>query len=203
TVASIAALGTLFSVVLRRGRDAILMTYLCMFGYFVGWGFHFAIPPDWLTSPSGTGSSTLQDVLDIYNSGNIIEAIRSIGYFGNLQAVDMEEALPKALRGYLLFHGILALVCISWAVLRLRAIALKETYGRARRARLSVRWFGRPNVGARPMVWKEVYAEPGLRLHWFGKIVIVLLLLASFYPAVGYLYDHFVGVWEWRWVAPA
>jgi ABC-type transport system involved in multi-copper enzyme maturation permease subunit len=196
TVASIAALGTLFSVVLRRGRDAILMTYLCIFGYFVGWGFHFAIPPEWLTSPSGTGSSTFQDVLDIYNAGNIIEAIRSIGYLDNMQGVDIDEALPTALRGYLLFHGILAVVCISWAVLRLRAIALKETYGRARRARLSVRWFGRPNVGARPMVWKEVHAEPGLRLHWFGRIIIVLLVLGSFVPAV-YILDYASVGWGW------
>lgn len=184
TVASVACLGTLFSVLVRRGRDAILLTYLCIFGYFVSWGVQFAIPISWRSFPSVSSPVTLQNVLDWYNAGNILYVTTSIGYLGRRSGVTLSDALPAALTGYLIFHVSLALVCAGWAVLRLRAVALKETYGKARKLRLGVRLFGRPAVGEKPMVWKEVFAEPGLRLHWLGRIVVLLLVLSSFVPVI-------------------
>jgi ABC-type Na+ efflux pump permease subunit len=34
------------------------------------------------------------------------------------------------------------------------------------------------------MVWKEVFAEPRLRLNWFGRIILILLIAASFLPPI-------------------
>jgi ABC-type transport system involved in multi-copper enzyme maturation permease subunit len=34
------------------------------------------------------------------------------------------------------------------------------------------------------MIWKEVFADPGLRVPWLGKLIVVLLVLASFVPVV-------------------
>jgi ABC-type transport system involved in multi-copper enzyme maturation permease subunit len=195
TMASLAGLSTLFSVLLRRGRDAILMTYLCIVAYFTGWGMQNAIPSAWLSGSTASSGFTLTDFLDWYNAGNILVAVRSVGYFRSNVGGD---ALWQVLRGYLLFHSLLALACILWAVLRLRAVALKETYGRTQRLRLAVRWFGRPKVGLNPMVWKEVHAEPGLRIHWFGRIIIVLLVLGSFVPVIYFLDDYFNDMRGWR-----
>src|SRR5262249_16952390 len=64
TVASLACLGMFFSVLVRRGRDAILLTYLCAFAYFVSWGFQRAIPASWYTFPSANSAVTLHDVLE-------------------------------------------------------------------------------------------------------------------------------------------
>jgi ABC-type transport system involved in multi-copper enzyme maturation permease subunit len=39
-------------------------------------------------------------------------------------------------------------------------------------------------MGILPMVWKEVYIEPGFRLNWLGKAVLALLVVVSLIPAV-------------------
>ena len=41
------------------------------------------------------------------------------------------------------------------------------------------------------MVWKETVAEGGLRLHWIGWLIVVILVLLSFLPAVYILADYF------------
>jgi ABC-type transport system involved in multi-copper enzyme maturation permease subunit len=48
------------------------------------------------------------------------------------------------------------------------------------------------------MVWKEVYAEPGLRLHWIGRIIVFLLVVGSFVPVIYFLDDYFNYVSGWR-----
>jgi ABC-type transport system involved in multi-copper enzyme maturation permease subunit len=190
TVASLACLGTLFSVLVRKARDAILLTYLGVVAYFIGYILTLvasSLSSTWTTFPSfGTWQSpvTLGDLADWYNAGNIIDAIFvRLNYFSGRTGATVSDALPGVLRSYLVFHCALALFCAVWAVLRLRAVALREAYGRSQRARLGVRVMGRPSVGNQPIVWKEVYAEPGLRLHWFGRVLVILLIGASFLPA--------------------
>src|SRR5262249_4938330 len=131
TVASLACLGMLFSVLVRKSRDAILLTYLCVVGYLVGSAVFAAIPLAWRSLPSVSSPVTLQDILDWYNAGNIFHAISSIGYLYGRAGTTVSDALPAALRDYLIFHGVVALTCIVWAVARLRAVALKESYGKA------------------------------------------------------------------------
>src|SRR5262249_5092852 len=104
TVASLACLGMFFSVLVRRGRDAILLTYLCAFAYFVSWGFQRAIPASWYTFPSANSAVTLHDVLEWYNAGNILHAIQSLGYLSFRPGGSVSDALPAVLRGYLIFH---------------------------------------------------------------------------------------------------
>src|SRR5262249_4016973 len=59
---------------------------------------------------------------------------------------------------------------------------LREQEGRPkRRIDLALRVRKRPRLGAwPPMVWKELFAEPGFRLNAFGRIVVGVLVLASF-----------------------
>jgi ABC-type transport system involved in multi-copper enzyme maturation permease subunit len=74
-----------------------------------------------------------------------------------------------------------AAVCVVSAVRRLRKQALKET-GTARSAQRRAQQ--RPPIGERPMVWKEVYVEAHTRTGWFHRAVIIVLVIASFVPAV-------------------
>src|SRR5262249_39086416 len=66
-----------------------------------------------------------------------------------------------------------------------------ETYATAARLPFLTRLFGRPRVGRSPMIWKEVFAEPGLRFGWIGRIVTLLLILASLVPLVFILYTFY------------
>src|SRR5438270_103244 len=39
------------------------------------------------------------------------------------------------------------------------------------------------------MVWKELFAEPGLRFNWLGRAVIAMLVFLSFVPVFFILYN--------------
>lgn len=195
TVANLACLSILFSVLVRKGRDAILLAYLSIVAYFIVYSLikaGFAIFPSLQLFPSTDSWQspvTLNDAADWFNAGNIIEAVFvRLDFVGFRRGSAINDALPVVLRDYVLFHGILALICVTWAVLRLRAIALKEAYSKPRVVSLGVRLIGRPDIGTQPMIWKEVFAEPGLRLHWFGRILVVLLITVSFLPLGFILY---------------
>src|SRR5258707_15723505 len=57
--------------------------------------------------------------------------------------------------------------------------------------------FRRPALGQQPMVWKEVFAAPGLYWNWLIRVVLGLLVLASFVPAaiiLGYFFAELLGV---------
>jgi ABC-type Na+ efflux pump permease subunit len=188
TMMSLAAVSILFSVVVRKSRDAIILAYLSVFAYFTLWVLTLLIPAAWLTFPSvGSWNSpvTLGDLVHWYNAGNILEAVfNRLGFARSRGASTLNEVLPGVLTDYVVFHAVIVLICASWAVLRLRAIALKETYGKQQKSTIAVRLLGRPAVGRRPMIWKELFAEPGLRFHWLGKVFVVVLVIASLLPAV-------------------
>src|SRR4029077_2114004 len=100
---------------------------------------------------------------------------------------------------YAVFHLVVTAVCVTWAVARLRAVALAQAgepaTGEAVRGRL---WL-RPPVGRRPMVWKEVFAEPALRFGRAGRIGVWVFVLLSFVPAVVILVEPLQGApGTWR-----
>jgi hypothetical protein len=105
----------------------------------------------------------------------------------------LDAVLPAHLATYALFHGAIALLAPLWAVLRLRLIAVKETGEPARRKVPLLRLGRRPRLGKYPMIWKEVFADRGLRMHWLGQLVVVLLVLASFVPVVVIAYQFLDG----------
>src|SRR5207253_900384 len=39
-------------------------------------------------------------------------------------------------------------------------------------------------LGRQPMLWKEVFAEPGLAFSWFGRAIVAVIIAVSFAPAV-------------------
>src|SRR5262249_18306175 len=81
--------------------------------------------------------------------------------------------------------------CSSWAVIRLRALALKQSYGKVQRLEWRTRFWGRPAIGNQPMLWKEIFIESGLRLNALGRIFVSVLVSASFIPVV-FIFDEFL-----------
>src|SRR5262249_17489514 len=186
----------------------ILLTYLCIVAYFIAYILLYILMKatsfmawswqNWPSTDSWQSPVTLGDLANWFNAGNIIEAVFvRLDYIGFGRGSAINDALPDVVRDYVIFHGVVARIGVGWAVLRLRAIALKEAYSKPHQARLGVRLIGRPEVGTRPMIWKEVFAEPGLRLHWFGRILVMLLIVVSFLPLAFIFYYFFLEPIGW------
>jgi ABC-type transport system involved in multi-copper enzyme maturation permease subunit len=189
TMLSLAGLSMLNSVLTKRPRDAIALTYLGAVAYLLLSG------ASWLLLTTNLGLSTfpstddwqspitVDDFVRGFNVGNIVSVCVQLGII-IANGKNIAGSLPAMLRDYAIFHAAVALFCCGWAVLRLRAVALNQSYGKAQRVTWKTRLWGRPRVGRFPMLWKEVFAEPGLRLNTFSRIVVIVLVVASFIPVI-------------------
>jgi ABC-type transport system involved in multi-copper enzyme maturation permease subunit len=187
TLASVAGLSMLVSVYARKTREAIVLTYLAVVAYLGLSGLSLALLsyPDLakLALSPGAKPLTAGDLIRGFNAGNLLVVLQQLRE-QVAAAKPLATVVPGLLRDYALFHGLVTVTCVAWAVLRLRAVAvgqapLKAT-PRARRA-----WHRLlPPVGRAPMVWKEVFAEPGLSFNRFGRAIIGLIVVVSFAPAL-------------------
>jgi ABC-type transport system involved in multi-copper enzyme maturation permease subunit len=195
TMLSLAGLSILNSALLKRARDAIALTYLGYAAYLIVSGSSWALllirgasSLSW-TLP-WLGPMTIKDFAQVISIGNVVaisfQLAADVFAGGNLAAT-----LPTVLRNYALFHGSVALICTTWAVLRLRALAIKQSYGKTQRLPWQKRVWRRPAVGNRPMLWKEFFIESGLRFNALGRIIVLVLIIGSFIPVV-FIFDEFL-----------
>jgi ABC-type Na+ efflux pump permease subunit len=205
TMFSLAGLSMLNSVLCRRARDAIVMTYLMTFAYLLlangAWLLKVIIGtlgwwPGLLTFPStATWDSpvTVGDLVDWFNAGNIAYGVFRLGRGAGATAV-FEQELPIVLGGYAAFHAVAGTAALVWSIVRLRVLALREVVQRRVRTKGAVlRARRRPRVGRYPMIWKEVFAEGGLRLNSLGRVVAGVLVCTGFLPAIIIVYVYFDG----------
>jgi ABC-type transport system involved in multi-copper enzyme maturation permease subunit len=180
TMLGIASVGILFSTLFQRPRDAIGLTYLFIVAFFalgtLGKSLTLAAAPMinwpifWID-----GTPRWADLSNVINAGNPIAA--TIDIIQGIERATLITDLPVLLNNYAIFHGALALVCIVWSVIRLRAIALKQT---AAGTNKKTPWWEshRPPIGELPMFWKELHIEGRMRMNWLAwGIVVVLVLL--------------------------
>jgi ABC-type Na+ efflux pump permease subunit len=130
TMLSLASLSILQSVYAKRVRDALIRTYAIMIGYFALWGLIFLFR-EFLRLDGQTPAAVFEIIngfLAIYNTGNptvtlyeLVTEVKMAGAFGTK---------PFELLGsYSLFHGIVALWCLTLAIVRLRAVYLRQAFG--------------------------------------------------------------------------
>jgi ABC-type transport system involved in multi-copper enzyme maturation permease subunit len=185
TMLSLAAVSIFFSTLVRRSRDAIVLAYLAVPAYLLLGllSYLFLQPPGWAAFPSTeTWDSpfTLADAVEWFNAGNTVRALQRV--FRAYGSPTLGDEVATVLGRYAIFHGLVTLVCASGAVLSLRRVALKEAGGPPPKKGGGKGRRRLPPVGPRPMVWKELHAEGGVRVHWFGRIFVAVLVLASFLP---------------------
>jgi ABC-type transport system involved in multi-copper enzyme maturation permease subunit len=191
TMLGLAGLSVLCSVYARKARTAIVLTYALMAIYFACSGLALAVL-SWypaiasLSLPFASVPFTIQNLMGALNAGNPLVVLSELERALS-SGQPLADVVPGLLRSYVLFHGLVAVSCSAWAVLRLRAVFLHETYedreARRRKSRL-LPGGRRPRVSDHPMVWKEVFADGGLALNWFGRIVLGILVVGSFVPIV-------------------
>jgi ABC-type transport system involved in multi-copper enzyme maturation permease subunit len=198
TMVGLGGLSILNSVIARRARDAIILTYLEAIGYFIlsGMSWLLLLPSGWAHFPSTTSWTspiTLQDVVEIFSSGNL--AAHVLRLWGELESVGrLDLLLPDLLRDYAIFHLGLALICGIVGVIRLRSSAITQGDGKPFNRKGGNSIPQRPEIGDQPILWKELYVERGPRLHWLGRILVALLVIASFLP-LAFIFYHYLVEW--------
>jgi ABC-type transport system involved in multi-copper enzyme maturation permease subunit len=207
TAASLAGLSILNSTLRRRARDAIVLTYLAAIGYLAATGatqflkytlgFYGAL--NW-------GGIDWTRFFDWFHAGNPIFGVyaisETIATNGPLYSV-----IADVLERYAVFHGIVAVGSVTWAVLRLRAVALGQAAVVAAKPRRWIRKLSRRRpVGIQPMFWKELWIEGRLRFGVISRVLFALLVGASFIPVVIIFYvtvidranyQRYDGVFDW------
>lgn len=192
TMLGLAGLSILNSVLMKRPRDAIALTYLYLIAFIclgtVGFAFQKSPVSSYLSFPIwfGEAAPSFSDLITLLNSGNIMVAIIQVGISGSSIA-------PALAQDYALFHGVLALVCVTWATIRLRAVALRQAFAAVPKA--GARHRARPPVGELPMLWKEVAVEGGVRFNWVAAILIAILFLLTLAPGVLMLITYQLDGW--------
>lgn len=190
--ASVAGISVLNSVNARRGRDAIVATYFWIIAYY----FTCSLSPLLLVPTVGIADwhipgipFTVAGAVEVFNYGNIFSALRRIG-MAIAGGTPMSDVLPEELARFAAFQGVVALLTLSLAVIRLRPVALREAVVKTpTKLQESFRIRRRPAIGKWPMVWKEVYAEPGPRRKLATWLLLLLGLGVCFLPLVMIFYS--------------
>lgn len=199
TLLSLGGLSMWCSVRGRTPREALLMTYLAVFFYFL---VYLAIVLAWFGIAGFASASVVS--AELYTVQSLLRPVYLAVTAGNpfhglfeLASVAVGPGVggygPKLLnllKGYALFHGTLFLVCTTLSVWQVRSAYVRQGFGQALRARpksvkrLSERLFA---LDQDPMIWKEIHAPSGSRLGCAGMLLgvlfqlLILVLLAGLF----------------------
>jgi ABC-type transport system involved in multi-copper enzyme maturation permease subunit len=180
TMLSLAGISMLASVYTKKPRDAIVLSYLMMMAYLGLSGLSY-----WAISVPSGGS------LEWFSSGNLFVVIHQLRE-AQAKGLLLNQVLPGLVGSYAIFHGSLALLSTLLSVARMRAVAMAQTHIR-KRSGLRWRWMRRPAFRGKPMLWKEIVLESGLGFNRLGRIVVALIILASFLPALWIIWPFLTG----------
>jgi ABC-type transport system involved in multi-copper enzyme maturation permease subunit len=197
TMVGLAGVSILCSVYARRTRQAIVNTYLVLLVYLALSGLSelLLVPALGLADFPSTGDwispITLADVVDAWNAGNFVTVAFEVSA-GLARGGHIEVLVANAMRGYAWFHGLVAAGCVTWAVLRLRVLVLRESTAPVRKtssgAALDALGLG---IGKRPMIWKSLVVEARSRRGLLGLVWSGLLIAGLMWPGIRII--HFFG----------
>lgn len=190
TMVSLAGLSILNSIYAKKPRDAIVLTYLIVVAYLGLSGFSRRLIATLRIGALPIIPESWSDMLDWFSSGNLFVVIHKLREAQG-KGMLLEQILPGLMGNYALVHGLLALVLGLWAVLRIRAVAKKEIRRQPRQILNRFHFWRRLPIRNKPMLWKEIHLEAKLGFNRLGRIVIGLIVLASFLPAMWIAYENF------------
>lgn len=201
TVVGLAAVSIWYSTMLKKARDAIMLTYLsylayCFASLFAAAYTNIAPFKGWWNTPVNLGFASvgLNDLFWRAADGNIAWQLVLMGNAGRLGT-----ALGDQLARYVLFWAVVGGLFLGHAILRLRAVALAQSYGpsggtRSRKKKVvtttgavekvvvNERARALPPVGDNPVFWKEVFVDGGARGGVLGKVIAGLIVALLFVP---------------------
>jgi ABC-type transport system involved in multi-copper enzyme maturation permease subunit len=190
TVVGLAGVSVLCSVYARKPRDAIFFAYMIIILYLVTSYFcsdYFGLfdlimgRGGWGAGPTGLGA----DAVRWFSAGDpIVQLVVSL-----LEAAGSKQLLPTTLGvrllRYAVFHGVIAFVTITWAIMRLRAVYSRQAFRPARAKQRYARFrLSKRGPGDQPLLWKELFMEGGLGLGRLGKLGVGLFFAGSFLVSI-------------------
>jgi ABC-type transport system involved in multi-copper enzyme maturation permease subunit len=176
TMVSLASVSLLNSAYARKSLTAIILTYIQMVAYLVLSG----IVAEAVTAPAAPAAGPWESLGSLFCAGNprvaLAELDAASGTPGGVAA-----ALPKVLAGYMVFHAAVALVALLAATVPLRVWTRRQASAGARRSFvLALTQRRLPPVGGKPMMWKELFAEPTFRFNRAGMVATATFLSVCF-----------------------
>jgi ABC-type transport system involved in multi-copper enzyme maturation permease subunit len=192
TMLSLASLSILNSVYATKARTAIILTYIQVALYFgvttcslLLWR-PGALPPWARWACAGNAYVVLKNLQMAVLARSAPIAIPGAG------PVTFIRTLPGITFSYVGFHLTVTVLCLIGAVVGLRLWARGQASSRAQRAyAIALTQRRLPPVSARPMVWKELHAEPLIRLGEAAHIIItagvILTLMSAGYVLIAVL----------------
>jgi ABC-type transport system involved in multi-copper enzyme maturation permease subunit len=169
---SLASVSILTSVYAKKPRTAIVVSYLVLLAYLALASWTSGLPP------------ATSFLIDAFNVGNVFTLLATL-QADVAKGLNLADTVPGIVRDYAFFHVPLAVVCSAWAVARLRVLALRQSTAAVSQTSARPGFGIRPRVGRLPMIWKEIFVEPGFRLNWIGWLVFGALFFLSLYVFVG------------------
>lgn len=179
TVFSLTAVSIVCSVQAKRSRDGIIRSYFMVVGYFI---FGFLL--SWLimilqgkffggltatkwddADPTLKGLSYFTEYYltgDMFHAIYLYAANYAAPFLGNKSwtGIDLGTSLDALLRNYLIFHLSLAVLCLVYAVWRLRPIFVQQTYGDTRRRRILPVQATKTTISTSSLTAGEVESSP-------------------------------------------
>ncbi len=166
---SAACLSVLVSVYARRVRDAVITVFLL--------GLALLLVP-WLISIilAAAGWSVV-----VTRADRVFDALRAANPFAWYAAELIGARSPSwwGVAELARNQAVVALPCVLVAVLRVRAVYVRQTYGKGRPPRRAARRWWHPRLGDSPMIWKEVVVERAA-----GRVAMLVLMLMVLGPAL-------------------
>ena len=201
---SLSSMSVCISVFARRVRESLLKSYLVIVGYFALWGILLLLRGLMLLEErrSLVPLRVLDTVLEMYNWGNPLTALSTLREYayrtGSLGRKHWELLLE-----FTFFHGVIILLCLAVAIWQVRRVYVRQTYEGRRRPVVTgpvperckpeekkefwlFRARQRPQVGERPVHWKERYCERTFRFGVVGQASLVLGVILLLSPAVAF-----------------
>ncbi len=185
TALTVSIVSITVSVWTARARDAVMRAYLVLIIFLV-------LPPLIKVLPMMIGARTstwlfdiiepINDQILIANPFSVLTGILVTASSANTAAAwDMLLALVRN-------HVIICVLGITVSTMAVRRVHLRSQGSKPKKRRRRLYLF-RPDLGDRPMLWKEIVAEPAAsRLGAIGRIAIILAIVAILTPTICMFY---------------
>lgn len=187
TVLVVAIVSIAISVWSARARDAVMRAYLVLLAAIV--------VPLVVEGTIGRGGGWLWDAVAGPVNRELLAA-NPLWLLGNDVLDDASSTTARAGAAWAMLlvlvrnHAIVAGACLAAATLAVRRVHIGARSKGARQPRFRWTQWLRPGCGDRPMMWKEVFADPAIaRLGIAGRIAAALIALAVVGPTIWWFLD--------------
>ncbi len=221
TVISLSAVAIWMSTMMRKARDAILLTLVGYIAYVIG-SYMLVL----LVIVSTTGGPTyFSETVSIFGwsicfidfctsfaSGNILWNLFLVQVGGR---VGLQNNPGVLLREFTMFWSLFGSLFLGHAILRLRAVTLNQSYGPQGSTKSKTRKLktkaGKsetavvnestkeyPEIGNNPVFWREVFVEANSRMGCIGRIIVSIIGVLIFVPVGIIIWSDFIYQPTWR-----